>query len=184
MENSLGPPDFGETKQNKTNKHATYLQQPFWQIKHSQYELVLVWAAELLLTVRWKWFLVHVTFPALAHLNTWLLQLSAWEASYYLIVGDEETKAWVSRGMAQPWASPMITVQLWLRWQQMRSYRLQMQLIIYSVALPRKEVDLRRYFEGKVWGLLNPLLTVLKRNENHKPELYGPNQGKSQITLK
>lgn len=71
-----------------------------------------------------------------------------------------------------------------VRWEQMRSYRLQMQLIIYSITLPQKELDLTHQFEGKDWGLLNPLLIVLKRNENHEPEVYCPNQGKSQITLK
>lgn len=46
-------------------------------------------------------------------INTWLLQLSAWEVSYYLIVGDGETKAWVNRGVGQQWVFTMITVQLW-----------------------------------------------------------------------
>ena len=70
-----------------------------------------------------------------------------------------------------------------VRWEQMRSYRLQMQFIIYSITLPQKELDLTHHFERKDWGLLNSLLIVLKRNENHEPELYCSNQGKSQITL-
>lgn len=58
-----------------------------------------------------------------------------------------------------------------VRWEQMRSYRLQMQLIIYSITLPQKGLDLTHQFKGKDWGLLNPLLVVLKMNENHEPEL-------------
>lgn len=61
---------FGE----KNSNHLTYNQftADLWWIKH------LVWtAAELLLTVRWKGFSVHATFPGLAYLNTRLLQWSA-----------------------------------------------------------------------------------------------------------
>ena len=100
----------GKTQPKQT---CNLLAAALWRIKHSQGELVFVWAAELLLTVRWKWFSVHATFPALAHLNTWLSQLSAWEVSYYHIVGDGKTKGWVSRGRGQQRVFPMITVQLW-----------------------------------------------------------------------
>lgn len=79
VENAQSPPGMPLEFCNKNPNHLTYNQfaADLWWIQHSCCQLVLFWSAELLMTGRWKWFLVHAPFLALAHHNTLFLQCSA-----------------------------------------------------------------------------------------------------------